>query len=623
LGHGSAVIEGDPHNDAQRYPPIGNYALISDCHSAALVSRDGSIDWCCFHRFDARPVFCRLLDWDRGGHCRIAPAKPYRSSRRYLPGTNVLETRFEAEGGVMTVTDLFPIRQSSQADDPAAVHPYHQLIRLVRCEAGEIEVRFEFAPRYDYGYTTPQLTIRGADLATVFGGADALLLQTDLSMDQSDPGSCGGSRRLHAGQEASVIVTYAIPHELRLNRIDPEECRRRIDITCRFWREWSDRCTYQGPYREQVVRSALVLKGLTNAPNGALVAAPTTSLPEDIGGVRNWDYRYTWLRDSSFMLYALFSLGYTDEAHAFMQWLQRTTAGRARDLQVLYGVGGERFLPELELDQLEGYRGSRPVRVGNHATTQFQLDIYGEVMDTAWLYHRYGGKIAPEFWDFLVQIVEHVHGQWEEPDEGIWEVRGGRRQFVYSKVMAWVAVDRALKLANARNLPADTERWTALRDAIRQRIESEGVDQATSAFVQSFGSTAMDASNLLLPLIHFLPPQDPRIAATIREVERRLSRNGLVYRYLETDDGLPGGEATFAICSFWLVDNLVLAGQVERGRTLFERLLGYLNDVGLLAEQIDPASGEHVGNFPQAFSHLGLISSALQLGNADHRSAAK
>jgi GH15 family glucan-1,4-alpha-glucosidase len=286
-------------------------------------------------------------------------------------------------------------------------------------------------------------------------------------------------------------------------------------------------------------------------------------------------------------------------------------------------VGGERFLPELELDQLEGYRGSRPVRVGNHATTQFQLDIYGEVMDTAWLYHRYGGKIAPEFWDFLVQIVEHVHGQWEEPDEGIWEVRGGRRQFVYSKVMAWVAVDRALKLANARNLPADTERWTALRDAIRQRIESEGVDQATGAFVQSFGSTAMDASNLLLPLIHFLPPQDPRIAATIREVERRLSRNGLVYRYLETDDGLPGGEATFAICSFWLVDNLVLAGQVERGRTLFERLLGYLNDVGLLAEQIDPASGEHVGNFPQAFSHLGLISSALQLGNADHRSAAK
>jgi GH15 family glucan-1,4-alpha-glucosidase len=602
--------------DAERYPPIGDYALISDCHSAALVSRDGSIDWCCFHRFDARPVFCRLLDWDRGGYCRIAPATPYRSSRRYLPGTNILETRFESKGGVMIVTDLFPIRPSSQTDNPAAVHPYHQLIRLIRCEAGEIEFHFEFAPRFDYGYTTPQLTIRERGLATVFGGADALLLQTDLTLDQSELSSCSGGRRLRAGEEVSVIVTYAIPHELRLNVIDAEECRRRVEITSRIWREWSDRCTYQGPYREQVVRSALVLKGLTNAPNGALVAAPTTSLPEDLGGVRNWDYRYTWLRDSSFTLYALFSLGYTAEAHAFMQWLQRTTAGRARDLQVFYGVGGERFLPELELDHLQGYRGSRPVRVGNAATTQFQLDIYGEVMDTAWLYHRYGGEIAQDFWDFLVRVVDHVSDHWEEPDEGIWEVRGGRRQFVYSKVMAWVAVDRGVKLATARRLPADIQRWTVLRDQIRRRIESEGVDPATGAFVQSLGSTAMDASNLLLPLIRFLPPQDPRIVATVREVERQLSRDGLVYRYRETDDGLAGDEGAFAICSFWLVDNLVLAGEVERGRALFERLLGYLNDVGLLAEQIDPASGQQVGNFPQAFSHMGLINSALQLSKA-------
>jgi GH15 family glucan-1,4-alpha-glucosidase len=603
--------------EVERYPPIGDYALISDCHSAALVSRDGSVDWCCFHRFDARPVFCRLLDWDRGGHCRIAPAKPYRTSRRYLPGTNVLETRFESDEGVITVTDLFPIRLSSPTDNPASVHPYHQLIRLVRCEAGTVEVRFEFAARYDYGYTIPQLTIRGPGLATVFGGADALLLQTDLSLEQFDLSSCSGGRRLGAGEEASVIVTYAIPHELRLDRIDPEECRRRVEITSRMWRDWSDRCTYQGPYREQVVRSALVLKGLTNAPNGAVVAAPTTSLPEVFGGVRNWDYRYTWLRDSSFTLYALFSLGYTEEAHAFMQWLQRTTAGRARDLQVLYGVGGERFLPEIDLDQLEGYRGSRPVRVGNRATTQFQLDVYGEVMDTAWLYHRYGGEVVPEFWNFLVRIVEHVNDHWEEPDEGIWEVRGGRRQFVYSKVMAWVAVDRALKLAAARKLPADTSRWIALRDQIRRRVESEGVDQATGAFVQSFGSTAMDAANLLLPLIRFLPPQDPRIAATVAEVERQLSQDGLVYRYRETDDALPGAEAAFVICSFWLVDNLVLAGQVERGRALFERLLGYRNDVGLLAEQIHPTTGEQVGNFPQAFSHMGLINSALQIAKAD------
>lgn len=617
----ASVTEGRPRTDAERYPPIGDYALITDCHSAALVSRDGSVDWCCFHRFDARPVFGRLLDWDRGGHCLIAPAAPYRSSRRYLPGTNVLETRFETEGGVITVTDLFPIRESSQTDGPAAVHPYHQLIRLVRCEAGEVEVGLDLAPRFDYGYTIPQLTIREPGLATVIGGADALLVQSDLSLDQSELSSCRGGRRLQAGEEAGVIVTYARPHELRLSRLDPDECRRRVDVTCRFWRDWSARCTYQGRYRDQVVRSALVLKGLTNAPSGAIVAAPTTSLPEEVGGVRNWDYRYAWLRDSSFTLYALFSLGYTEEARAFMQWLQRTTAGRARDLQVLYGVGGERFLPELELDQLEGYRGSRPVRVGNAATNQFQLDIYGEVMDTAWLHHRHGGEIAPEFWDFLVRIVEHVNDHWQDPDEGIWEVRGGRRHFVYSKVMAWVAVDRALKLSKACGLPSDGGRWSALRDAIRRRVEIEGVDTTTGAFVQSFGSKVMDASNLLLPLIHFLPPDDPRVKATVREVERRLSRNGLVHRYLETDDGLAGGESAFAICSFWLVDNLVLTGEVERGRVLFEKLLGHANDVGLLAEQIEPANGAQVGNFPQAFSHVGLINSALQLAKAETRHA--
>ena len=608
--------------EAERYPPIGDYALISDCHSAALISRDGSVDWCCFHRFDARPVFARLLDWERGGHCRIAPTAPYRSSRRYYPGTNVLQTNFGTAGGVIGVTDLFPIRESDPADDPAAVHPYHQLIRLVRCEAGEVQVRLEFTPRFDFGYTVPQVTIGEAGLATVFGGADSLLVQTDLTLNQAELSTCSAERVLKAGEEASLVVTYALPHELRPRRIDPEECRRRVDVTIRFWQDWSDRCTYQGPYREQVVRSALVLKGLTNGPNGAIVAAPTTSLPEDLGGVRNWDYRYAWLRDSSFTLYALFSLGYTEEAHAFMGWLQRTTAGRAGDLQVLYGVGGERFLPELQLDLLEGYRGSHPVRTGNGATGQFQLDVYGELLDTAWLSHRNGGQIDRTFWDFLVRVVEHVSEHWQEPDEGIWEVRGGRRHFVYSKVMAWVAMDRALKLARSLGLPADSERWAALRDEIRRRVDSEGVDLATGAFVQCFGSTAMDASSLLLPLIRYARADDQRVVATLREIERHLSREGLVYRYLETDDGLPGGEASFVICSFWLVDNLVLAGQVERGRTLFERLLGYLNDVGLLAEQVDPDSGEHVGNFPQAFSHVGLINAALQLERADARLAA-
>jgi GH15 family glucan-1,4-alpha-glucosidase len=387
----------------------------------------------------------------------------------------------------------------------------------------------------------------------------------------------------------------------------------KLDETTSAWAAWADRCTYEGPYREQVVRSALVLKALTNGPTGSIVAAATTSLPEEIGGERNWDYRFSWLRDSTLTLNALFVLGYTDEANAYMAWLRRTTAGRASELQIMYGVGGERLLPEVELDWLEGYRGSRPVRIGNGAAQQFQLDTFGELLDTAWLWRRHGGEIDEIFWDFLSRVGGVVLERWRQADQGIWEIRGEPQHFVYSKVMAWVALDRLVRLAELDGRETDP-RWAAERDEIRTLIERDGVDDATQSFVQYFGSTTLDASNLMIPIVGFIPHDDPRARATADRIANELSADGFVYRYV-TDgvDGLSGEEATFAICSFWLVECLARAGEGERARELFERLLGFCNDVGLLAEEIDPHSGELIGNFPQAFSHLGLIQAAIAL----------
>jgi GH15 family glucan-1,4-alpha-glucosidase len=420
-------------------------------------------------------------------------------------------------------------------------------------------------------------------------------------------------------EERFFALTYSLPHELRAERIDRGEVRARIDATAQYWRDWCAGCAYNGPYREKVLRSALVLKALTYAPTGAIVAAPTTSLPEHIHGSRNWDYRYSWLRDAALNLYALFALGYTEEANAFMAWIERTTAGRARDLQIMYGIGGERLLPEVELVGLDGFRGSKPVRIGNGAVKQFQLDVYGYLLDTAWLYHRVGGDISPSFWSFLCGVVDVVAERWMMPDEGIWEVRAEARHFVSSKVMAWVAVDRAIRLARARLLPGDIDGWTKLRADIRRRIETEGVDPTSGALVQAFGSDALDASNLLASLVGFLPADDARTRATIRRTAAELAPDGLVYRYRDYGDGLDIPEGTFVICSFWLVDNLALLGETHQARELFERLLTYTNDLGLLAEQIDTKTGELLGNFPQAFSHVGLISAAINLWRAESR----
>jgi alpha,alpha-trehalase len=602
-------------SDSQ-YPPISDYALLSDCHSGALVSKDGSIDWCAFHRFEARPVFARILDWGKGGFFRVAPADEYEVTRQYLLNTNVLETRFKTSNGVITVTDCLVVRVEEG-------HPDHRLIRRVQCHEGEVPVKVKFEPRFDYGLTEPRVEVLGEDLAIAYGGPDALVLQTELPIGTADVSACDAARTLKEGDDALVALTWQLPQELEPERLPRERILGELEGTIGYWQAWTERCTYHGPYRDEVVRSALVLKGLTNSPTGAIVAAATTSLPEDIGGERNWDYRYSWLRDSALTLNALFSLGYTEEAHGYMTWLKRTTAGTAKALQIMYGAGGERFLPEIELGHLEGYRGSRPVRIGNAAAAQFQLDVFGELLDAAWHYRRNGGEIDDVFWDFLSRVGGAVLDRWQEPDQGIWEIRGEPRHFFYSKVMAWVALDRLLKLADLDERQGDLEGWSKGRDEIRELVERDGVDPETNAFLQSFGDGGkLDASNLMIPIVGFVDFDDPRAKATANGIADDLSAKGFVYRYV-TDgmDGLSGDEATFAICSFWLVECLARAGEIDRARELFERLISFCNDLGLLAEEIDPHSGEIVGNFPQAFSHLGLIQAACALDMAETSSS--
>jgi GH15 family glucan-1,4-alpha-glucosidase len=591
-----------------KYPPISDYALLSDCHSGALVSKDGSIDWCAFHRFEARPVFARLLDWDKGGFFRIAPTDEYEVTRRYLPRTNVLETRFQTENGLLVLTDCFALHLEKG-------HPEHRLIRHVRCDEGEVAVKAKFEPRFDYGLTEPRVELLESDLAIAYGGPDALVLQSELPIATAEVSACAVAGTLKEREDAYVVLTWHLPHELEPQRLPRRKIAKELKSTVRSWEKWADRCSYDGPYQEPVLRSALVLKALTNGPTGAIIAAATTSLPEEIGGERNWDYRFSWLRDSALTLNALFALGYVDEAHDYMAWLRRTTAGRAKALQIMYGVGGERYLPEIELDHLEGYRGSRPVRIGNGAASQFQLDTFGELLDTAWLYRQQGGEIDTVFWEFLTRVGGAVMDRWSEPDQGIWEIRGEPRHFVFSKVMAWVALDRLLKLAEADGREGDLEGWRAARDEIREQVEREGVDSDRGGFTQSLGDGGkLDASSLMIPIVGFVEHTDPRARATVERIAAELSTDGLVYRYV-TDgvDGLSGDEATFAICSFWLVECLARAGETERARELYERLLSFCNDVGLLAEEIDPQSGTMLGNFPQAFSHLGIILAAIAL----------
>jgi GH15 family glucan-1,4-alpha-glucosidase len=582
---------------------IEDYALIGDCQTAALVARDGSVDWLCFPRFDSGACFAALLGTPEHGRWKLAPTEPIRTvRRRYWPGTLILETEYETDSGAVAVIDWMP---------PRNVAP--DLMRLVVGRRGTVPMRMELVIRFDYGSVVPWVQ-RSGDGIRATAGPDTLFLHTPVPLHGEDMRTVA-EFTVAPGERAPFTLTWTPTYTSAPETLDPEH---ELEATRLWWEEWSGRCTYRGAWREEVLRSLITLKALTFAPTGGLVAAATTSLPEQLGGVRNWDYRYCWLRDATFTLYALMTGGYTEEAQAWRNWLVNSVAGEPAKLQIMYGLAGERRLTELELGWLPGYEGAAPVRIGNGAFEQHQLDVYGELMDALHLARRAGLAGSEQAWRLQLALVRHLETAWREPDEGIWEIRGPRRHFTHSKVMAWVAMDRAVKAVEEFGLSGDAAQWRAIRDAIHAEVCARGFDPQLNSFVQFYGSKDLDASLLMLPLVGFLPATDPRMVGTVAAIQAQLCKDGFVERYPTSSgvDGLPPGEGAFLICSFWLADNLALQGRVDEARELFERLLGLCNDVGLLAEEYDPRAKRLVGNFPQAFSHVGLINTARNLDHA-------
>jgi GH15 family glucan-1,4-alpha-glucosidase len=580
---------------------IEDYALIGDLQSAALVGRNGSIDWLCLPRFDSPSCFTSLLGDERHGRWILAPAgEIVRTERRYRPGTLILETDFHTAEGVVRVTDFMP-RRSGRAP---------QVVRVVEGLSGRVAMRMVLALRPDYGEVVPWVE-RVADGVRVQSGPDAFHLSTPVELNVERDATSAEFMTVEESTQRFVLSWHPSYSEAP----PVEDADSALARTDAFWREWTARCTYQGEYRDAVVTSLIALKAMTDETTGAVVAAPTTSLPEDLGGMRNWDYRYCWLRDTVLTLNALLVGGYTDEALAFRDFALRAGTGDPAKLQIMYGVGGERRLDERELDWLPGYEGSRPVRVGNAASGQFQLDVYGEVVGVVHAAAETLGKLDPGNWPRTRAFVEHVESIWREPDDGIWEARGPRRHYTHSKMMAWVVFDRAVLLAERFNLDAPLDRWRELRQEIHDEVCAKGYDAERGTFTQYYGSRELDAAALAVVLVGFLPPTDPRVTGTIDAVRDGLGHDGFISRYstAETDDGLEGTEGQFLACSFWLVRALALNGRLDESRQLFERLLELRNDVGLLAEEYDVARGRQVGNFPQAFSHLALINAAAAI----------
>jgi GH15 family glucan-1,4-alpha-glucosidase len=599
--------------------PIGEYALLSDCRSAALVSRDGSVDWLCTPRFDGPSVFCRLLDPD-GGHFAIRPAGEFQVSRRYVDQTLVLATTFTTSGGTAVLTDALAIGRNERGHHLGA-HSPGALLRSLACTRGEIELEVSYAPRPEYGLVHPMLVPAPGGLAAR-GGASRLLLSTSVSFGVDDA-TATARVRLSAGQSAVFGLGLGDMAGPPLAPWTAAEITVRLDDTVQGWQSWSAlHQNYEGPWRELVRHSGRVLQGMTFAPTGAIVAAPTTSLPETVGGERNWDYRYTWVRDASLTMDALWVAACPDEASKFFAFLANAAGPGLQhdaDLQIMFGVGGERDLSERELPHLAGWRGSRPVRIGNGAWLQRQLDVYGELLGAAQRLVGQLGQLDPMTRRFLAAAADTAAARWRQQDQGIWEIRGEPRDFLYSKLMCWVALDSAITLASHLGAEGRVADWRAARDEIRTAILTRGWNERAGAFTQAFGSEVLDASSLMLTITGFLAADDPRMKATIDAIADRLTdERGLVYRY-QDHDGLAGAEGTFVLCTFWLAQAQALAGDVEAATTTFERALAAVNDVGLLAEEVDPHSGEMIGNFPQAFSHIGLINAAWAISQAGQR----
>ncbi|WP_326811961.1 glycoside hydrolase family 15 protein [Streptomyces scopuliridis] len=583
---------------------IEDYALIGDLQTAALVGRNGSIDWLCLPRFDSAACFAALLGGEENGHWRLAPTDGRECTRRaYVGDSLVLESVWETRTGTVKVIDFMPQRDRAP-----------EIMRIVEGVSGSVDMSATIRLRFDFGSVVPWMR-RAEGHRVAVAGPDSVWLRSEPPVKTwGQHFSTRSSFTVGAGEKVAFVLTWHPSHKPRPRRVDPH---RALARSLEDWKSWAERCRYQGPHRAAVMRSLITLKALTYGPTGGIVAAPTTSLPEDLGGVRNWDYRYCWLRDSTLVLEALLSAGYLEEAAAWRDWLLRAVAGDPADLQIMYGLGGERRLPESELPWLRGYAGSAPVRTGNNAVDQLQLDVYGEVMDSFNVARTAGLPAQPHAWSLQLSLLGFLESKWREPDEGLWEVRGPRQHFVHSKVMAWVAADRAVQtLEDDPSLRGDVTRWRAMRDEVHREVCERGYDSERNTFTQSYGSAELDAATLLIPRVGFLPPDDPRVIGTVDAVRTELEQGGFLRRYTTTGpsvDGLPGGEGTFLVCSFWLADALHMTGRTEEAAELFERLLALRNDVGLLAEEYDPVARRHLGNYPQAFSHLGLVVTALTL----------